>query len=336
MLSKMARPVSQTYKDILKIDLSKSKLPELKQYAKDLNIKVSGNKGEVKDRIEQQIKKEVSAVTIQKTFRRQMVSKWMKLKGTRENCVNETDFYTLEPLNEIPYLNFIKYTDASHNFNYGFDIKSLCTMATKNKKFENPYNRENMKVPFGINLVKVVKLTNILFPGNDMFNDIATMYESSNMFVDNQVQQTSEQAFFAHYEGLQQMPIEQRITGLFIHIDSLGNYSNREWLSQLNEDRLYYLILKINQFWHRIPHSLRNRICPYISPFSPEVFGIGNVHITIQIVVKIAEILVYSGLDDEHKQLGAMYFLSGLTLFSTNARNQLPWLYENYFSIVHQ
>ena len=331
MLSKMARPVSQTYKDISKIDLSKAKLPELKQYAKDLNIKISGKKGEVKERIEQQVKKELSSVIIQKTFRRYMVFKWMKLKGTRENCVNETDFYTLEPLNEIPYLHFIKYTDISQNFNYGFDIKSLCTMATKNKKFENPYNRENMKVPFGLNLVKVVKLTNILFPGNDLFNDIATMYESTNMFVE--VPQTREQAFFAHYESLQQTPLEQRITGLFIHIDSLGNYSNREWLSQLNEDRLYYLVLKINQLWHRVPNSLKMRICPHISPFSTDVFGTGQVNLTLEMVVKMAEILVYSGLDDEHKQLGAMYFLTGLTFVSANARNQLPWLYENYFSM---
>lgn len=331
MLSKMARPVSQTYKDISKIDLSKCKLPELKQYAKDLNIRVSGNKGDIKDRIEQQIKKEVNAVTIQKTFRRHVVNNWIKLKGTRENCVNETDFYTMEPINEIPYLNFIKYTDTTHNVNYGFDIKSLCTLATKNKKFENPYNRENMKVPFGTKMIKVVKLTNILFPGNDLFNEIGSIHESANMFVE---QQTREQVFFARYEELQQMPLDQRITDLFIHIDSLGNYSNRQWLSNLNEDRLYYLILKINQLWHRIPHSLRNRICPYISPFSPEVFGAGQVNLTVSMVVKMAEILVHSGLDDEHKQLGAMYFLSGLTLVSLNARNQLPWLYENYFSIV--
>jgi len=330
----MARPDSQTYKEISKIDLSKCKLPELKQYAKDLNIRVSGNKGDVKDRIEQQIKKEVNSVTIQKTFRRHVVLNWMKLKGTRENCVNETDFYTMEPLNEIPYLNFIKYVDTTHNVNYGFDIKSLCTLATKNKKFENPYNRENMKVPFGTKMIKVVKLTNILFPGNDLFKEIGTVQESSNLFVEQQT--TREQAFFALYEGLQQMPLNQRITDLFIHIDSLGNYSNREWLSNLNEDRLYYLILKINQLWHRIPHSLRNRICPYISPFSPEVFGTGQVNLTVSMVVKMAEILVYSGLDDEHKQLGAMYFLSGLTLVSLNARTQLPWLYENYFTIVQQ
>jgi hypothetical protein len=125
MLSKMAKPEPNTYREISKIDLSTVKLPELKKYARDLNIKVSGNKAEVKARIETQIRLIISAIKIQKTFRGHMVLEWMKLKGTRENCVNDTDFYTLEPLNEIPYLYFIKYVDVSHNVNYGFDINKL-------------------------------------------------------------------------------------------------------------------------------------------------------------------------------------------------------------------
>jgi len=327
MLSKMAKPAEEpknTYKDISKIDLTKSKLPELKQFARDLNIRVSGNKGELKQRIEDQVKKEQSSITIQKTFRRRLVYKWIKLKGTRENCVNDTDFYTLEPMNEIPYLYFIKYVDTTHNVNYGFNIKSLCTLASKNSKFENPYNRENMKTPFGTNMVRVVKLTNILFPQNDLLTESIAL----------PAEQTREQVFNAYYDGLNQMPLEQRITDLFIHIDSLGNYTNREWLTQLNQDRLYYLVLKINQLWHRIPNSSRMRICPYISPFSHDIFEPLPVQITIDMVVRMATILTHSGIDNDNKQLGAMYFLSGLTLVSQNARTQMPWLYENYFTIV--
>ena len=327
MLSKMAKPVEEskiTYKDILNIDLTKSKLPELKQFARDLNIKVSGNKSEIKQRIEDQIKKELNIIKIQKTFRRHLVKTWFKLKGTRENCVNDTDFYTLEPLDEIPYLYFIKYADISHNINYGFNIQSLCTLASKNNKFENPYNRENMKTPFGTNMIKVVKLTNVLFPGNNLLNESNALPQ----------EQTKEQAFFAYYDALNQIPLEQRITDLFIHIDSLGNYTNREWLTGLNEDRIYYLVLKINQLWHKIPNSSRMRICPYISPFSTDVFGTLPIQITIEMVVRMVAILTHSGIDNDNKQLGAMYFLSGLTLVSQNARNQMPWLYENYFTIV--
>lgn len=327
MLSKMAKPESKTtYREILKIDLTTLKLPDLKKYAKDMNIKVSGNKSEIKARIENQILLITSAIKIQKIFRRHLVSKWMELKGTRENCVNDTDFYTLEPLNEIPYLYFIKYVDVSHNVNYGFDIKSLCTLATKNKKFENPYNRENLKTTFGTKMVKVVKLTNILFPGNDLMMDIANVYESSTT--------VATESFSTFFQNLDQLTLDQRITNLFIHIDNLGNYTNSEWLTQLNEDRRYYLVVKINQLWNKISNTLRRQICPHISPFSAGFFGQLPAVINTEMIVKMAEVLVYSGIDNEHKQLGAMYFLSGLTLVSVNARNQMPWLYENYFTIV--
>jgi hypothetical protein len=328
MLSKMAKPEPKTnYKEISKIDLSTLKLPELKKYAKDLNIKISGNKFEIKTRIENQINLITSAIKIQKIFRRHLVLEWIKLKGTKENCVNDTDFYTLEPLNEIPYLYFIKYVDVSHNVNYGFDIKSLCTLATKNKKFENPYNRENLKTTFGTKMVKVVKITNILFPGNDLMMDIANVYESSSHTV-------ATESFSTFFQNLNQLTLDQRITNLFIHIDSLGNYTNKEWLTQLNEERRYYLVVKINQLWNKISSVLRQQICPHISPFSTGFFGISPTIINTEMVVKMAEILVYSGIDNEHKKLGAMYFLSGLTLVSVNARNQIPWLYENYFTIV--
>ena len=327
MLSKMAKPESKTtYREILKIDLTTLKLPDLKKYAKDMNIKVSGNKSEIKARIENQILLITSAIKIQKIFRRHLVSKWMELKGTRENCVNDTDFYTLEPLNEIPYLYFIKYVDVSHNVNYGFDIKSLCTLATKNKKFENPYNRENLKTTFGTKMVKVVKLTNILFPGNDLMMDIANVYESSTT--------VATESFSTFFQNLDQLTLNQRITNLFIHIDNLGNYTNSEWLTQLNEDRRYYLVVKINQLWNKISNTLRRQICPHISPFSAGFFGQLPAVINTEMIVKMAEVLVYSGIDNEHKQLGAMYFLSGLTLVSVNARDQMPWLYENYFTIV--
>ena len=42
MLSKMAKPESKTtYREILKIDLTTLKLPDLKKYAKDMPIKKS-------------------------------------------------------------------------------------------------------------------------------------------------------------------------------------------------------------------------------------------------------------------------------------------------------
>ncbi len=316
MLSKMAKPETITYKELLKIDLEKTKLPELKKFAKDLNMKTTGKKQEIKERIVSYIKTTDSAVKIQKTFRKYMVCLWMKLKGTRENCVNDSDFYTLEPLNEIPYIYYIKYEDNSHN--YGFDIKSLCIMVSKNNKFENPYNREKLKTEFGHKLTKVIKLTNILFPQNDL-------YFEKNMIEQPRQQMQTPPVF---------MTMDQRINQLFSELDRLGNYTNREWFTSLIEETRFVLVVRINQLWHRIPSTLRSQICPNISPFSPLIFGTSPHTITQDMVLKMAETLVYSGIDDEHKQLGAMYFLTGITIVSQSARNQMPWLYENFFSMV--
>lgn len=125
-----------------------------------------------------------------------------------------------------------------------------------------------------------------------------------------------------------------------MHIDQLGNYTQIHWLTRLTSPRIYYMIMKINQLWHAIPRDLRNRICPRMSPFSDRIFGTipldpeMPLDQMMQLVVAMAEILVFSGTDAEHQNLGAMYFLTGLTIVSLEARVQMPWLYDNFFSIV--
>jgi hypothetical protein len=44
--------------------------------------------------------------------------------------------------------------------------------------------------------------------------------------------------------------------------------------------------------------------------------------------VIVFENLVYSGVSDEYKTLGAFYAMSALTLVSPDARHSMPWLYE--------
>lgn len=63
----------------------------------------------------------------------------------RSLCVNDTDFFTLEPLTEIDKHQFISFKDKD-NFIYGFDICSLYKLLTdSNGPVTNPYNRN--KIP---------------------------------------------------------------------------------------------------------------------------------------------------------------------------------------------
>ena len=363
MLSKMAKPTNLTiidaYNVISTTDLRKSKLTELKGFAKDLHIKVGGNKDVLLERIQEFLIKMRNAIKIQRNYRTHLANMWIKLKGSYDECVNDCDFYTLEPLKEIPYVYYIQHTDAS-NYKYGFNITSLCTLAKKNTtKLENPYNRENLKISFEQKLARVLRLTNILFPNCELIREISegsngANASSASASASNTGLATGltasvtalaaasphERAVLDKLNNLQQMSYHQRMVELFMHIDSLGNYTQIPWLTGLCSQRLFYLIYKTAALWRNLPRDLRLRICPYVSPFGTAILGTmhldGNTDAAeiTKIVIRMAEVLVYSGVDAEHQNLGAMYFLSGLTIVSLDARAQLPWLYDNYFTIV--
>lgn len=348
MLSKMARPeVKYNYNhiEIAKKDLNKSKVIELKGYAKTLEIKTSGNKEELKQRIHRHIQIMDSVIKIQSVIRRKLVYLWKQLKGNTKDCVNDTDFYTLEPINEIPYLYYMQY--AGQNVKYGFNILSLCSLAVKNKNFENPYTRENMRQTIANEMGRIIKLTNTLFPGNELMNQLKNMYEgkdSSNvlhgLFAPAQPNHR-QQRINPIFTRLQSLPMEQRITELFITIDNLGNYTQKEWLTRLNITQLRYTIVKVYAVWQRLPLELRNQICPQISPFSRHIIAnLSREDLTqdyaIESVVKMAEVMVHSSAQREDRVMGAMYFLIGLSMASPDARLAMPWLHDSYYDIVNR
>jgi SAP domain len=132
-------------------------------------------------------------------------------------------------------------------------------------------------------------------------------------------------------------PIEQRIHELFAEIDRLGNYTQSSWFSNLSHGdygRLYRALYEIWNFRSQLPRSVRNKICPFHSPFD-SIFNrpVYHTDLNFQQIQKacliVIENMVYSGVDEDHRKLGAFHALSGLTLVSMTARNALPWLYES-------
>ena len=48
--------------------------------------------------------------------------------------------------------------------------------------------------------------------------------------------------------------------------------------------------------------------------------------------ISAIELLVYTGIDNEFRKLGAIYVISALTSVSESARTAVPWLYEAFFN----
>lgn len=310
----MARPLI-TIKD-LDDDLTKNRIVDLKNIAKQLGLRVSGTKPELIQRITHFKKESDGATTIQRHVRGWFARSWMLLKGgaKRGTCVNDTDFYTMDPLDEIPFAEYIEYADST-GVRYGFNVRSLYYLLSKMKKFDNPYTREDMKPTLGERFIRLIRLTNVVFPEN-------TIIAPEDKVVEVITNQELER---------------RRLNGLFINIDAMGHYTSADWLIQLSNPELIMFLTRLWYIWVKQTAALRHLICPGINPFhAAEMVNMREQtrEENCAMIVRIGELLIGSAPEEEHRNIGAMYFMTALTVVSRAARNQMPWLYDNFFVLV--
>jgi len=349
------------------IVLKKYKLPELKSIVRQYKLPITGNKNILIERIENYFQRMKSAKRIQKIFRGWIVRYSFQLRGPaftdRSICVNDTDFITLEPLNEIPYELFFSYKD-NNNFSYGFNVSSLIQLMKKkhNGKITNPYNRESIDVSILFNIVSLNNIIQIIF--HEFRDDTSRVFIqierpspsiiertqhihpsiarclSSNYFyprITNPV--SSIQLHRSKYNRIIEIrtkPLDTRIRELFMEIDLLGNYTQSMWFSSLERRQYIGLYRSLLDIWnyHGLSMNLKMNICMFFDPFL-NIFN-RSIHQTdisfeeIQFIcLTIMENMIYTGVDDEHRKIGALHVLTALTLVSSHARAALPWLYES-------
>jgi hypothetical protein len=342
--------------------LAEFKLAELKDAAKSHKLHITGTKPLLIERLETCFKKINAAIQIQRLCRGKIVRTCIQFRGpalkNRRLCVNDSDFVTMDPLDEIPFFQFFSYKDEK-DFVYGFHISSLMRLLKMDDhSITNPYNREKIPQETVINLIRVFNTSILLFqefrkenqnriPSRNVPLRQATVHMVRTMEFDVEhyqptIQVTSilneeSMARLNRIRDLRRRPIDQRIRELFAEIDQLGNYTQSEWfmtLSHYEYGRLYRILYQIWNFRAQIPRSVRNKICPFHGPFESifnrPMYPSDLNHRQLQIACLIVfENMVYSGVDEDHRKLGAFHALSALTMVSIPARIAMPWLYES-------
>ena len=290
---------------------------QLKQFAKEYKLKISGNKTQLVERLYSFLKLSSYAVIIQCIFRGRLQRRYNKFHGPaylkRELCTNDTDFLTGDEIKTIPAHQFFSFTDED-NFIYGFDILSLHNLIVKSGKIiKNPYNRNLIPVRVIINIKSLMRLSKLL-----KIQIITDIHDISQDI-------TSKKS------------LELRILDLFQNIDSLGNYSNPEWLLSLNRNMILKFIRELSDIWEyraQITDETKKLVCPpYGRPFrnmnGPFLNNEQNLDNIRKVVLDVLEKMVNSGVDKDNRALGAYYVLAALTLVSENAANTLPWLFQS-------
>lgn len=251
---------------------------------------------------------------IQNCWRKHIIYRFNVTQGPaifkRELCNNIDDFLTTESVKEISYHFFVSFQDKD-NFIYGFNIISLYNLIVKNNPI-NPYTRN----PFTKEFISLINKRII-------YNRI---FKQTQHFIHDEIPiQTT----------------DSKLMSLFQKIDSLGNYTQHEWITNLDNIRLRRFILELYDIWnHRaqLSNEVKYIICPPSgSPFVNIPIQTINHNHNIdkeqlkQICCEIISRLINTAVNQDNQSLGAYYVLTALTLVSPDAAEAMPWL---YYSVV--
>ena len=315
-----------TYKNY-KIDqnLKKFKVNQLKEIAKHHKIPITATKGILIEKLENNFKKSILCEKIQRVFRGYLLRKSLSLRGpaikNRSLCVNDTDFITLEPIDEIDTINFFSFKIDEHM--YGCSIFSLEEYIRKNGIKQQPYNRSPFPDEVLSNFYFLWSLINIFykFPGHVKNEkcDVLMVREPSDDIIEK-------------LRNIRNNSIENRIQEVFMEIDQLGNYTNSRWFSSLLAEQYCVFYRQLFDIWARLPMDIRDKIYILGHPFvghQRENGSLRDIGYIREACTFVIENFIYGGIDIEYRKLGALHVLTALTVASINARNSMYWLYES-------
>jgi hypothetical protein len=310
---KMIIPTKENYSILLSHNYT---IKQLKEIAGHYKIKVHSTlvKAEMVNKIYNYFKHYDNAVVIQRAWRHYLLKQYNKLRGParfkRRLCVNETDFFTMDDLNDIPYIQFYSFKDEDHMI-YGFDMLSIYSLFHKGHeaKTTNPYNRSLLSKNIKKNVLKLLWFARLFG-------------ETINVQM--------------HEEEVTVKTIDDRALTLFHDMDILGNYTNADWFLSLLQPNLVRFLVELNDIWSyraNLTENVRREICPnHRDLFRPMyMFDLRFVSLPVlqDTALTIMEMLVKDGINQDSRALGANFVLCALTLVNVEAAMALPWLFQS-------
>lgn len=300
---------------------------QLKKIAKHYKLPVSGTKSQLTNIIFNFLQLSEKCVVIQRHVRGHFARKGLAMRGpalslkNRTTCTNETDFFSLTPINEIPWSQFYSFK-CEKGFIYGFDIASLAQMfvasSKNNRKISNimnPYNRDIISKSVYKSLKTISKLSKLFG-----MNTIIMLAPEQNEIIET---------IFDY---------EQKILNICQILDGFGNYTNTEWFTNLSRHNIIKCIREVHDIWTyraQLSYEIKKEICPpHGNPFL-HLRNANNMLTTMNDIeikkafVKIIENMIQSANDDSNRSLGGMYVLTALTIISPAAATAMPWLYDS-------
>ena len=293
----------------------KYNLPYLKFICKEFKLKKTGKKIHLINRIYNYLRESFSILVIQKNAKRYLVNKYIKfvklLTHYKPNCKNDTDFFTLEQLSEIPNDHFFAFQE--NNNVWGFNIISIYNLFIKNntKEILNPYTRDKID--------------------NEVFNSITSYIKLSALLgkkINLNLIQEEEKLSFKKQN-------ENKSLELFQRINELGHYSQNTWFLNLSRSELICFVRELIDIWEyraELTRAIKCQICyPTGNPFHYNIrilYNYNYYQLQQKVLLIISEFIT-KGVSNDYCNLGVSYVLCALTIVSPPAAEAMPWFYNS-------
>jgi hypothetical protein len=326
-------------------------------------MKTTGTKFEMKQNIYNFYNHTFHSIKIQLKFKSYLRRKLAILRGpalkNRDICINDTDFYTLDPIRDIPDTQFFSYEEKCgvKMCCYGFDMASIFNLilndnsvdniANLNRRLSwttynessNPYNRSVIPLDITQKILKIIKLDSML---NGKKKESGKKHKNNIVLNGDQGTNNGNIVIELPQDVLTpQQRYRQNVLQLFQTINSLGHYSDPDWFLVLTYQQHITFLRELIDIWNyraELSYSARVAIYPPNgNPFPQHVMGwlthqfysyltMENI---ISINMTIIERLTVTAVLESDRCLGANFVLCALTLVSIPAREALPWLYQS-------
>jgi hypothetical protein len=335
-------------------------IPQLKIILTHFNLRKSGKKQELIDRIKTHMLMLNATKKIAKWWRHysnpynkylmnklelmnsKKIPSFKRIQELEQTAVITDDFVSMNSVHDLPHYQRV-FIDE-HNLLYGFNIASLIEYFIQygiklytNAKYDdsmlkkciNPYTRSPFSEKIIKQLQRHIQLCHILkYP--IQYNQEAEQIKYENMPIREQV--------------------IKRTNELFRYFDEFGFYTNAKWFLNMSLLDIYNVCLYLNDIWlyrSNMTFELRNKIVPnsrngrntlrecinnvaelqrnYIFATTrdaqDEILNAARME-----VLDSFDILSKKGVDDDSRRIGTTYILTAITLVSYDAAETMPWL----------
>jgi len=230
----------------------------------------------------------------------------------KELVNNETDFFTLDNILEIPQKFFFSFLDTN-GFYYAFDIRSLNKLLKNNnqkKQYINPYSTKPLIDNVIIRMKRLIKY----------------LENQNNVVLEIEDDLTPEQKR------------KDEIIRIFSLIDNFGYQTNVEWLSTMTIKELKKLYRMMEDIWnYRCDLTIEAKmdiiplenVVPLFYLSVDYLSSLTNYDTILSIILTVFERLVSDSQQLSSRSLGALYVLTGIASVSIDAGIVYPDLVQS-------